>query len=237
MGIIRHSNSPRASLLHIIPKPGGGWGPCSDFRCLNNATVDNRYLLPHIQDFNSSLVDKRIFSKVDLARVYHKIPVTLANIPRTAVITPFRLWESLHMPFSLKNAAEAFQRLMDDILIDLNFILVCLDDILIASCTNLEHEAHLCDVFLLLSDNSMVINHKKSDFDVSELIYLGHHVITSGIMPLESRVTAASDFSVPINKVGLQCFLSMSTTTATSCRCWLKSSIPSRCHQGQRAGD
>ena len=58
------------------------------------------------------------------------------------------------MPFGLKNAAQAFQRLMDGILHDLNFVFVYLDDILIASCTNEEHEAHLCDVFRLLSDNA-----------------------------------------------------------------------------------
>ena len=113
------------------------------------------------------------------------------------------------MPFGLKNAAQAFQRLMDGILHDLNFVFVYLDDILIASCTNEEHEAHLRDIFRLLSDNGMVINRKKSVFGVSELIYLGHHITTSSIMPLESRVTAVSDFPVPTNKVGLQRFLGM----------------------------
>ena len=206
MGIIRHSNSPWTSLLHIVPKPGDGWRPCGDFRCLNNATVDDRYPLPHIKDFNGSLTGKRIFSKVDLLRGYHQISVTSADIPKTAVITPFGLWEFLRMPFGLKNAAQAFQRLMDGILCDLNFIY--LYDVLTASCTNEEHEAHR-DIFRLLSNNGMVINHKKSVFGVSELIYLGHRVTTSGIMPLESRVTAVSDFPVPINKVGLQCFLGM----------------------------
>ena len=113
------------------------------------------------------------------------------------------------MFFGLKNAAQAFQTLMDGILRDLNFVFVYLDGILIASCTNHEHEAHLHDVFCLPFNNGMVINCKKNVFGVSELIYLGHHVTTSDIMPLESRVTAVSDFPVPTNKVSLQRFLGM----------------------------
>ena len=209
MGIIRCSNSPWASPLHIVPKPGGDWRPCGYSQHLNNTTVDDRYPLPHIKDFNGSLAGKKIFSKVDLVRGYHQIPVALADIPKMTVITPFGLWEFLRMPFGLKNAAQAFQRLMDGILCDVNFIFVHLDDILIASCTDHEHEAHLRDVFRLLSDNSMVINHKKSVFGVSELIHLGHHVTTSGIMLLGSRATAVSDFPVPTKNVGLQCFIGM----------------------------
>ena len=203
-GIIRRFNSPWASPLHIVPKPSGGWRPCGDFRRLNNATVDDRYPLPHIQDFNGSLAGMRIFSKVDLVRGYHQIPVA-----STAVITPFELWEFLRMPFGLKNAAQAFQRLMDGILRGIPFVFVYLDDILIASRTEQEHAAHLRQVFRLLAENGMVINRKKSVFGVSNLIYLGHRVTTLGILPLESRVEAVSDFPMPTNKAGLQRFLGM----------------------------
>ena len=53
MGIIRPSNSPWASPLHVVPKADGGWRPCGDYRKLNVATADDRYPLPHIQSFSS----------------------------------------------------------------------------------------------------------------------------------------------------------------------------------------
>ena len=51
MDIIRKSNSPWASPLHLVPKLHGGWRPCSDYRRLTNVTTPDRYLIAHMQDF------------------------------------------------------------------------------------------------------------------------------------------------------------------------------------------
>ncbi|GFR69539.1 transposon Ty3-G Gag-Pol polyprotein [Elysia marginata] len=64
IGIIRKSNSPWASPLHIVPKPNGGWRPCRDDRCLNNATTPDRYLIPHIQNFLRSWPGKQSFQRL-----------------------------------------------------------------------------------------------------------------------------------------------------------------------------
>ena len=115
MGIVHRSESAWSSPLHLVRKDDGSWRPCGDFRRLNDITEPDKYPVPHIQDFSAQLAGRRIFSKIDLIRGYHQIPVAKQDVHKTAVITPFSLYEFLRTPFGLKNAAQVFQRRMDSI--------------------------------------------------------------------------------------------------------------------------
>ncbi|KAG8177067.1 hypothetical protein JTE90_015719 [Oedothorax gibbosus] len=89
----------------MVKKKNGEWRICGDFRRLNSVTIPDRYPIPHIQDFTFGLKGKQIFSKIDLVNAYYQIPLDEDSVPKTAMITPFGLYEYRYMCFGLSNAA------------------------------------------------------------------------------------------------------------------------------------
>ena len=113
------------------------------------------------------------------------------DVPKTAVITPFGLFEFLRMPFGLKNAAQAFQRFMDEVCRGLEeFLFVYIDDILIASSNAKEHRRHLRLLFQRLAKYGLIVNVAKCVFGVDAIDFLGHRVTAQ---PLPERVEAIQD--------------------------------------------
>lgn len=98
---VSKSSSNWASQLKTVPKSNGDWHPCGDYRALNAATKLDRYPEPHVQDLSARLAGCKVFSKIDLHRANHQIPVAPDDVLKTAVITPVGLFEFKHMPHGL----------------------------------------------------------------------------------------------------------------------------------------
>jgi len=208
-GTARRSDSPWASPLHLVPKKEDGWRPCGDYRALNARTVPDQYPVRHIADFAHHLDGRNVFFTIDLVKAYHQIPVHSDDIAKTAIITPFGLFKFPYMPFGLRNAAQTFQRFIDEVLRDLYFCYAYIDDVLIASTSEDEHEQHLRTLFQRFSVYGVLVNPAKCVFGAKEVTFLGYTVSTEGTRPLEEKVTAINRFKQPAFVKDLRRFLGM----------------------------
>jgi hypothetical protein len=208
MGIVRRSNSNWASPLHMAPKKEvGQWRPCGDFVALNLQTKPDRYPVPNLHDYNSRLDGSTIFSAIDLVRAYHNIPVAEEDICKTAVNTPFGLFEFPRMPFGLRNAGNTFQRFMDEIFRDMPFVFVYVDDILVASESPEVHFLHLEEVFSALCRHGLRLAPQKCQFAQESVRFLGYTVSSEGTSPLPERISAFLNWAPPTTCDELRRFL------------------------------
>ncbi|GFX44835.1 hypothetical protein TNCV_1901481 [Trichonephila clavipes] len=199
----------KSSPLHIVPKSDSTVRPVGDYRQLNSVTEFDSYPMPYLNDFAHALHGKKIFSKIDIFKAFHQIPIAECDIPKTAVTTPWGLYEYTHLCFGLVNAPQTFMRFMHEVLRGFPFCFVYLDDILCYSENAEEHRSHLRTIFQRLSSYGLKLNISKCVFGVTELIFLGHLITPDGIKPLPDKVQAVLDFKQPETVGSLRKFLGL----------------------------
>ena len=141
---IRPSTSPWGALVLFAKKKDKTLRLYIDYRQLNRVMIQNRYLLPRIDDLFDQWRGSRVYSKIDLRTGYHQLRVRDTDIPKTTFRTRYVHFEFMVMPFGLTDALATFMDLMHRVFqpyLD-QFVVVFVDDILIYSQSEWEHEYH-----------------------------------------------------------------------------------------------
>jgi hypothetical protein len=145
-GFICPSSSPWGAPMTFVPKKDGTQRLCEDYRALNEVTVTKKYPLPRIDDLFDQLCGACVFSKIDLRSRYHQLKVRECDILKTAFVSRYSLYEFTVMSLGLANAPAYFMYMMNRVFMEYldKFIMVFIDDILVYSRSEEEHEGHLC---------------------------------------------------------------------------------------------
>jgi hypothetical protein len=145
-GFIRPSSSARGPPVIIVPKKDGTQRFCVDYCALNEVTIKNKYLLPRIDDLFDQLCGACMFSRIDLRSGYHQLKIQECDILKTTFSSRYGLYKYMVMSFGLTNVPTYFMYMRNKIFMEYldKFVVVFIDDILVYSRNEEEHEEHLC---------------------------------------------------------------------------------------------
>ena len=128
-----------------MKKKDGTLRMCIDYRQINKVTMKRKYPLLRIEDLFDQLKGAGVFSKIYLRSGYYQLRVKDVDVMKTTFRTRYGHYEFLVMPFGLTNAPTTFMDLMNRVFrpyLD-QFVVVFIDDILVYSRDEQEHEQHL----------------------------------------------------------------------------------------------
>jgi hypothetical protein len=165
-GFIYPSSSLWGAPMIFVPKKVSTQRFCMDYHALNEITIKNKYLLPRIDNLFDQLRGACMFCKIDLRSGYHQLKVQECDIPKTAFILRYDLYEFTEMSFGLTNAQAYFIYLMNRIFMEYpdKFVMVFIDDILVYLRSEEEHEEHLRLVLQKLRDDRLYAKLIKCEF-------------------------------------------------------------------------
>nr|GFB79493.1 putative reverse transcriptase domain-containing protein [Tanacetum cinerariifolium] len=173
--------------------------------------VKNRYPLPRIDDLFDQLQGSSVYSKIDLRSGYHHLRVREEDIPKKALRTRYGHYEFQVMPFGLTNAPAVFMDLMNQVCkpyLD-KFMIVFIDDILIYSKDEEEHEEHLKAILDLHKKEELYAKFSKYEFWIPKVKFHGHVIDSQGIHVDPAKIESVKDWASPKSPMKIRQFLGL----------------------------
>ena len=209
-GIVRESSSPYGSPCTMVPKTDGSWRFVTDYRLVNQKTDLLSWPLPRIDEIISETGGCKIFSTIDLLKGYWQQPLTEDTKRFSAFVTPFGAYEYNVNPFGWKNAPKHFQKMMDDVMRPhRGYARAYVDDIIVFSKSEAEHQAHIKKVLQSLEEASLKINVKKSELMSTSVVFLGRKFDGTTKSTKDESVERVRSMLPPENIKQLRTFLGL----------------------------
>ncbi|WVZ53619.1 hypothetical protein U9M48_004533 [Paspalum notatum var. saurae] len=193
-GFIRKSTSPWASPVLLTEKKDGTLRMCVDYRGLNAVTVKNKYPLPRIEDLFDQLKGACVFSKIDLRSGYHQLRIRPSDIPKTAFISRYGLYEYTVMSFGLTNAPAFFMYMMNSVFMEY-----------LDRGTRGASKISVAK----LREHKLYAKFGKCDFWIEEVKFIGHVISNGGIAVDQSKVSEVQNWKIPEDVKGIRSFLGL----------------------------
>ena len=211
--IIEPSTSPWSSPIVLVNKKDGSTRFCIDYRRINDLSKKDAYPLPRIDETLETLGDAEWFCTMDLASGYWQIKMKEEDRPKTAFVTRKGLFQFKVMPFGLCNAPATFQRLIDRVLVGLQWeqCLVYLDDIVVFGKTFEQTLARLRLVMERLKAAGLKLKASKCKWFQKSVQYLGHIVSAEGIKCDPEKIETVKDWPIPKSVTQVRSFLGLAS--------------------------
>jgi len=200
-GIIEPCQSEWASNIVLVTKKDGSVRFCVDYRKLNTVTQKDVYPLPRIETCLDTLSGSAWYSTFDLRSGFHQVKVHPRDANKTTFTCHKGTFRFTKMPFGLCNAPATFQRLMDTVLMGLNFdiCLAYLDDIIVFSRDLQGHLERLEQLFARLREANLKLKPSKCTLLQRKVSFLGYTLSEAGVSTDPSKIQAVQNWPVPAN--------------------------------------
>lgn len=208
-GIVERVDEP-AQWVHnlvVVEKPDGSVRLCLDPRELNNALLDEFFMIPTLEDISQKIHGAEFYTVLDLKDGFYQIELDVEASKLCTFSTPFGCYRFKRFPFGLKMGPELCQKYNTEHFGKIDGTAIYLDDILVTGKTKTEHDSNLRKVADIAREKNIKFNLKKLQFCRRQIKYIGHIFSSEGVQTDPERIKAIELMKQPKNVKELQRFL------------------------------